>query len=242
MHQGGHAPGPMQSPPSPSVTTTQPSVASCQQPPTMMMGGNNDMPRAPLPLAPPPPSPSVMTTQPSVASHEQPSQQPPTMMMGGNNNLPHAPPPSAPPPPPPAAAPPPPPMVETALPGEGVKGASSTLPPSSGMIDARSPTHPTETAEERALLLDGAPGAAGRVTLLQQALACQLCPFLVDDFSENVSLDEIKDPAAGKVHVIDLLKPLCEIQQSKPHARAHRNQISKHWSCQLRCLNTAYHH
>eukprot|EP00977_Amphora_coffeiformis_P010410 scaffold2433_cov159-Amphora_coffeaeformis.AAC.7 len=76
-------------------------------------------------------------------------------------------------------------------------------------IDARSPIDPAQTAEERAVSSDGAPGAAsGRVTLLHQALACRLCQFLVNDFLENVSLEEIKDPAAGKVHAVNLLKLL----------------------------------
>lgn len=88
-----------------------------------------------------------------------------------------------------------------------------TVPPENGftpgIIDARSPTDPSVTAEEHAVALDGAPGAAqGRVALLHQALKCQLFQFLVNDFLENVSLDEIKDPAAGKVHAINLLKLL----------------------------------
>jgi hypothetical protein len=65
------------------------------------------------------------------------------------------------------------------------------------------------TAEQRALSTDGASGAANsRVALLHQALACQLCQFLVNDFLENMSLPEIKDPAAGKVNAIRLLKLL----------------------------------
>lgn len=76
-------------------------------------------------------------------------------------------------------------------------------------IDARSPTDPAVTAEARAISSDGAEGATtGRVTLLHQALTCHLCEFLVNDFLENVSLHEIKDPAAGKVHAIHLLKLL----------------------------------
>ena len=99
------------------------------------------------------------------------------------------------------------PSVET-IPPKGPMVAGGALQ-GGGIIDARSPTDPAVTAEERAVSSDGAPGAAtGRVTLLHQALACQLCQFLVNDFLENVSLDEIKDPAAGKVHAINLLKLL----------------------------------
>jgi hypothetical protein len=77
------------------------------------------------------------------------------------------------------------------------------------IVDARSPTDPTITAEERAVESEGADGtSSSRITLLQQALTCQLCQFLVNDFLENVSLEEIKDPAAGKVHAINLLKLL----------------------------------
>ena len=45
---------------------------------------------------------------------------------------------------------------------------------------------------------------------MQQALACNLCEFLVDDVLENPTLQKIRDPAAAKVHAIDLLKMLCK--------------------------------
>lgn len=123
--------------------------------------------------------------------------------MMGVGSLPRAPPPAAPPPPPPMA-----PSVETVTP-EDAMASGTVAGGGGGIIDARSPTDPTVTAEEHALASDGAPGAAqGRVALLHQALKCQMCQFLVNDFLENVSLDEIKDPAAGKVHAINLLKLL----------------------------------
>jgi len=76
-------------------------------------------------------------------------------------------------------------------------------------VDARSAQDPTTTAEQQAVSLGGAPGAAhGRVALLQQALACELCLFLVNDFLENPSISKITDSAVGKVHAITLLKLL----------------------------------
>ena len=77
-------------------------------------------------------------------------------------------------------------------------------------IDARSPQDPKITAQEQAMTMGGARGAAnGRVALLQQALACNLCPFLVNDFLEHPKLASIRDPSAAKVHAIALLKLLC---------------------------------
>ena len=130
----------------------------------------------------------------------------------GNGDVPRAPPPVAPPPPPPGHGQGLP-AVETVTPTEddGAVGHSSGFPQlfNGTGIDARSPVDPAQTAEERAVSSDGAPGAAcGRITLLHQALACRLCQFLVNDFLENVSLEEIKDPSAGKVHAVDLLKLL----------------------------------
>jgi hypothetical protein len=56
---------------------------------------------------------------------------------------------------------------------------------------------------------DGAPGSAqGRIALLRQALACKLCHFLVDSVLENPTLADVRDPAAAKVHTIELLKLL----------------------------------
>jgi hypothetical protein len=55
----------------------------------------------------------------------------------------------------------------------------------------------------------GAPGSAqGRIALLQQALACKLCHFLVDGVLENPTLANVRDPATAKVHAIELLKLL----------------------------------
>jgi len=76
-------------------------------------------------------------------------------------------------------------------------------------IDARTPEDPQQVAVQRSLSVGGAPGAAqGRVALLQQALACQLCKVVVEDVLENSTLKDVKDPAAAKVHAIDLLKLL----------------------------------
>ena len=78
-------------------------------------------------------------------------------------------------------------------------------------VDARSPTDPTITANVQAASIGGAPGAAaGRTVLLEQALACNLCEFLVNQFLEHARFDEIRDPAAAKVHAISLLKLLCQ--------------------------------
>ena len=76
-------------------------------------------------------------------------------------------------------------------------------------IDARSKEDPKAAAEQQAMSTGGAPGAAqGRIALLQQALACKLCEFLVDNVLENSTLSDVKDPASAKVHAIDLLKLL----------------------------------
>ena len=125
--------------------------------------------------------------------------------MMGDGSLPRAPPPAAPPPPPPQGDLSHP-SAET-VPSGGEPQSMTTMAGTG--IDARSPTDPAVTAEARAISSDGAEGATtGRVTLLHQALTCHLCEFLVNDFLENVSLHEIKDPAAGKVHAIHLLKLL----------------------------------
>lgn len=76
-------------------------------------------------------------------------------------------------------------------------------------IDARTPEDPTKVAERQATTLSGAPGSAqGRVSLLQQAIACNLCEFLVNQVLENPKLDKIRDTAGAKVHSIELLKML----------------------------------
>jgi hypothetical protein len=76
-------------------------------------------------------------------------------------------------------------------------------------IDARSAQDPAVTADQQAVSLGGSPGSAhGRGSLLQQALVCGLCAFLVNDFLEDPNIDKITDSTAGKVHVVALLKLL----------------------------------
>jgi hypothetical protein len=78
-------------------------------------------------------------------------------------------------------------------------------------IDARTNADPKVEAEKRVDTEQGAPGAAdGRVALLQSALQCKLPHFLVDDVLENSSLSKVKDPAAAKVHSVELLKLLAD--------------------------------
>ena len=70
---------------------------------------------------------------------------------------------------------------------------------------------PKEVAEQKTQTEGGAPGAAdGRIPLLQSALTCQLANFLVERVLENPSLSQIKDPAAAKVHTVELLKLLTQ--------------------------------
>jgi hypothetical protein len=76
-------------------------------------------------------------------------------------------------------------------------------------IDARTKDDPNAVAQRQAVTMPAAPGAAqGRVALLQQALSCQLCEFLVDKVLENQELSSVRDPASTKVHTIELLKML----------------------------------
>jgi len=76
-------------------------------------------------------------------------------------------------------------------------------------IDARTPEDPKIKAERQAVSSGGAPGSAqGRVALLQSALHCRLPEFLLEDVLENPSLGTVKDPAAAKVHAVELLKLL----------------------------------
>lgn len=76
-------------------------------------------------------------------------------------------------------------------------------------IDARMPPDPQVTAERQASTFNGAPGAAqGRAALLQQALVCQLCKFLLDQVLEHRNLLQVRDPTSVKVHAIELLKLL----------------------------------
>ena len=98
------------------------------------------------------------------------------------------------------------PVVETVRPPtlqyapDGVHGAG---------IDARRKEDPREVAEKQAVTSGGAPNSAqGRVALFQQALACDLCHFVMDKILENPKLQDAKDPVAAKTHAIDLLKTL----------------------------------
>ena len=76
-------------------------------------------------------------------------------------------------------------------------------------IDARSKMSPKQAAEQQILTSAGAPGSAqGRIALLQSALAGGLCKFVVEQVLENPGLSSIKDPAAAKVHSVELLKLL----------------------------------
>ena len=76
-------------------------------------------------------------------------------------------------------------------------------------IDARSAASPKQKAEQQILSSAGAPGSAqGRIALLQSALACELSKFLIEGVLENRSLPTVKDPAAAKVHSVELLKLL----------------------------------
>ena len=78
-------------------------------------------------------------------------------------------------------------------------------------VDARSKVDPKLQAEEKAASVAGAPGAAdGRIALLQSALLCKLPRFLLNDVLENSTLPRVKDPAAVKVHSVELLKMLTE--------------------------------
>lgn len=78
-------------------------------------------------------------------------------------------------------------------------------------IDARTTEDPKVEAEQKAVSSGGAPGAAnGRVALLQAALVNDLPKFLLEGVLENPAIHKVKDPAATKVHTVDLLKLLTE--------------------------------
>jgi hypothetical protein len=101
--------------------------------------------------------------------------------------------------PPPLNQPPPPPSREQTPATEG-----------SG-IDARTKVDPKVEAEKQTAYVPGAPGAAdGRVALLQSALVCKLPHFLVEAVLENQTISNVKDPAAVKVHSVELLKLLTD--------------------------------
>lgn len=76
-------------------------------------------------------------------------------------------------------------------------------------IDARTPVDPNIIAEQKSSTTQGAPGCArGRVALLHSALECGLAKFLVKKVLENPTIQSVKDPAAAKVHTVDLLNIL----------------------------------
>jgi len=94
----------------------------------------------------------------------------------------------------------------------GPQGSMPEAPKTEGTgIDARTKVDPKEVAEQKTQSEAGAPGAAdGRVPLLESALACELPSFLVERVLENAALSSIKDPAAAKVHTVELLKLLTQ--------------------------------
>lgn len=76
-------------------------------------------------------------------------------------------------------------------------------------IDARSAVDPKQVAEQQSKQVPGAPGSAkGRVALLEAALQFHLAQFLLEKVLENPSIKQTKDPAATKVHSVELLKLL----------------------------------
>jgi hypothetical protein len=76
-------------------------------------------------------------------------------------------------------------------------------------VDARTTLDPKEEAERNTKMSPGAPGAAeGRLALLQSALVCDLPKFLLETVLESSTLPNVKDPAAVKVHAVELLKLL----------------------------------
>ena len=78
-----------------------------------------------------------------------------------------------------------------------------------GGIDATSDVAPSLLAERQTVSIPGAPGSInGRTALLQSALECLLPQFLVEKVLENPTLENVKDPAAAKVHAIAILKLL----------------------------------
>jgi len=94
----------------------------------------------------------------------------------------------------------------------GPQGSMPEAPKTEGTgIDARTKVDPKEVAEQKTQTEAGAPGAAdGRVPLLQSALTCELPRFLVERVLESAALSSIKDPAAAKVHTVELLKLLTQ--------------------------------
>ena len=78
-----------------------------------------------------------------------------------------------------------------------------------GIIDARSGLDPTQIAEHQKINVAGAPNSAhGRISWLRQAIATNLCSFLINDVLENATLKQVRDPDSAKVHAIALVKLL----------------------------------
>lgn len=104
------------------------------------------------------------------------------------------------------------PMIETVHEDDFIRQPlSPTAIEGIGIIDARTSEDPHMTADQQATSIQGAPGSAhGRVALLQQALVCDLCHFLVQGVLENPTLAKVRDSASAKVHAIDLVKLLCK--------------------------------
>jgi len=102
------------------------------------------------------------------------------------------------------------PMVETVT--ESIETQQYTPKATVGSgVDARSAVNPQIVAEQQAQTADAAPGAAqGRVSLLTQALKCNLCEFMINSVLENPGLKETRDPASAQVHAVALLKLLCK--------------------------------
>ena len=101
-------------------------------------------------------------------------------------------------------------QVETVTDSKKTQGSRSSAEQTEGAgVDARAKENPTAEAERRANTVPGAPGSAdGRVALLQSALVCELPRFLVENVLENLTISNVKDPAALKVHSVELLKLL----------------------------------
>jgi hypothetical protein len=78
-------------------------------------------------------------------------------------------------------------------------------------VDARVTLSPTEEAERRMKTVAGGRGSAdGRKALLQSVILCDFPNFIVDTVLENPKLQQVKDPAAAKVHGVELLKLLSQ--------------------------------
>ena len=77
-------------------------------------------------------------------------------------------------------------------------------------IDARTQIEtPTMRAAKEAESIPGAPNSAdGRKVLLESSIRCDLPKYLIETVLENPNLQKAKDPAAVKVHSVELLKLL----------------------------------